>query len=302
MTETAQGVRRVEGDGRDTHDARQCALGPLGKGETLHLEQTADGGYLGYCHSGRTPSRAYGGAVMAQALAAAVRSVEQERPVHSLHAYFLRPVASERPAHFVPSVLRDGRSYSARQIAVVQDGRQAFTMTVSFKSPQAPGTWRHPVMPEVPGPEGLADGFAPRPASHPLRRSVEYREVPPVLDPRAPEIERFGWFRSVGALPDDPAAHACAVTYFCDATLSPTVLLPYEPTPRPRDARSPHTIASLDHAMWFHRPCRADQWLLYAQRSRVAGDGRALTYGEIWTRDGWLVASVAQEALVHVRE
>lgn len=277
------------------------AFGPLGTGEVLGLEPAEGGGFQGYCHPGRARTRAYGGALIGQALAAAYRTVESGRPVHSLHAYFLRAVDSQRPTHFAPEVLRDGRSYSVRQVRATQEARDALAMTVSFKAPQPAGGLRHPVMPHVPGPEGLPDGWAHRPSRHLLRRSVEYREIPPEPGLGKHEIERFGWFRAIGPLPADPAVHTCAVAYLCDATLSPTALVPYEPTPELRNRPTRHTIASLDHAMWFHAPFRADEWLLYAQRSRVEGDGRALAYGEFWTGDGRLVVSVTQEALLHVR-
>ncbi|RVU27954.1 acyl-CoA thioesterase II [Streptomyces antnestii] len=294
------------GGSRDAHAAAfsdfPAPLGPLGKGETLSLERLDDGTFTGYCHGGRAAHRAYGGAVVAQALAAACRTVDEDRPVHSLHAYFLRALDSRRPVRFASRVLRDGRSYSARQVEATQEGHHALTMTVSFKERQPTANWRHPEMPDLPGPDGLEDGFAHRPATHPLRQAVEFREIPPVLDPGQPEIERFGWFRTVGALPDGPAAHAGAVAYLCDATLAPTALVPHEPTSFERGRPSRHTIASLDHAMWFHRPFRADRWLLYAQRSRVEGDGRTLAYGEFWSPEGELAVSVIQEALLHVRE
>ncbi|MGW6403436.1 acyl-CoA thioesterase [Streptomyces sp. NPDC055134] len=272
-------------------------FGPLGKGERLALEDVGSGVLQGYCHAGRAPRRAYGGAVVGQALAAAYRTVEDNRAVHSLHAYFLRPVAPERPARYVSDAVRDGRSYSVRQVTATQGGKDALTMSVSFKLPQQDGGWRQPGMPDVPGPEGLDDGFSYRPATHPLRTAVECRKVPDVHGADEGQIERFGWFRTVGALPDDPALHACALAYISDAPLAPTALVPYG-EPRPAGV----VLASLDHAMWFHRPFRADAWLLYACRSRLAGDGRTLAYGEFWDRDGRLVASVVQEALLRIRE
>ncbi|WP_443043172.1 hypothetical protein [Streptomyces sp. NBC_00371] len=121
--------------------------------------------------------------------------------------------------------------------------------------------------------------------------------MPAAVGPDEGQIERFAWFRTVGALPDDPALHACALAYISDAPLAPTALVPYG-EPRPVGV----VLASLDHSMWFHRPFRADEWLLYACRSRLAGDGRTLAYGEFWDRHGRLVASVVQEALLRTRE
>lgn len=273
-----------------------AALGPLGKGEHIGLEATGDGAFEGYCHSGRAAARSYGGAALGQALAAAYRTVDEGRAVHSLHAYFLRSLSPERPVRYEPEAVRDGRSYSMRQVTGVQDGKDSLTMSVSFKLPQPASAVRRPDMPAVPGPEGLGDAWAFRPADHPLRTSVEYREVPRQPHPGTGEIVRHAWVRSLGALPDDPALHACVLAYISDAPLAPTALVPLG-EPRPKGV----SLASLDHAMWFHRPVRSDQWLLYVCRSRVAGDGRTLAHGEFWDRSGELVASVAQEALLHVR-
>lgn len=277
------------------------ALGPLGKGEHVRVEAAADGGFEGYCHSGRAAARSYGGAALAQALAAAYRTVDEDRAVHSLHAYFLRALSPERPVHYAPDAVRDGRSYSMRQVTGVQDGKDSLTMSVSFKLPQPEGSWRAAAMPDVPGPEGLVNAWAFRPSGHPLRTSLEYREVPREAhqgagDQGSGEIARFAWMRTIGALPDDPALHAVVLAYLSDAPLAPTALVPYG-EPRPAGV----ALASLDHAMWFHRPVRPDQWLLYACRSSIAGDGRTFAHGEFFDRDGRLVASVAQEALLHVR-
>ncbi|WP_405784956.1 thioesterase family protein [Streptomyces sp. NBC_01378] len=287
----------VRADGCDGAQGRAEPFGPLGKGERLALEDVGSGVLEGYCHAGRAPERAYGGSVVGQALAAAYRSVDDDRSVHSLHAYFLRAVSPERPVRYESDAVRDGRSYSMRQVTAKQDGKDVLTMSVSFKLPQHDGSWRQPGMPDVPGPEGLDNGFAFRPVSHPLRTAVEFRQTPPVLGREDGQIERFGWFRSVGALPDDPALRAGALAYISDAPLAPTALVPYG-EPRPAGI----VLASLDHAMWFHRAFRADEWLLYACRSRLAGDGRTLAYGDFWNRDGQLVASVAQEALLRIRE
>ncbi|MCQ4208081.1 acyl-CoA thioesterase [Streptomyces longispororuber] len=284
----------------DERDPDDRCPGPLGKGEHICVQEARGAGpgvVEGYCHAGRAPSRSYGGAALAQALAAAYRTVEDERAVHSLHAYFLRALSPESPVRYATDVVRDGRSYSMRQTTAVQGGKEALTMSVSFKSPQGEGGWRQPEMPDVPGPERLGDGWAFRPADHPLRASLEYREVPRATPhPGTGRIDRHAWIRTVGTLPDDPVLHACVLAYISDAPLAPTALVPYG-EPRPAGV----ALASLDHAMWFHRPARADQWLLYVCRSTVAGDGRTLAHGEFWTRDGALVASVAQEALLRVR-
>ncbi|MFJ9123010.1 acyl-CoA thioesterase [Streptomyces sp. NPDC102340] len=280
---------------RGTDIAAPAALGELGKGRHVQVEAVGDGAYEGYCHSGRAAARSYGGAVLAQALDAARRSVDEDRVVHSLHAYFLRALSPERPVRFTPEVVRDGRSYSMRQVTGVQDGKESLAMSVSFKQPQSGGSWRQPGMPDVPGPEGLPEGWTHRPHDHPLYTSTAYREVPLERDPDAGRIDRYVWLRTVGAMPDDPSLHACVLAYICDAPLAPTALVAYG-EPRPRGV----ALASLDHAMWFHRPARVDEWLLFACHSVVAGDGRTLAQGQFWTREGELVASVTQEALLHV--
>ncbi|MZD06521.1 acyl-CoA thioesterase II [Streptomyces sp. SID5785] len=278
------------------------ALGALGKGEHVGVRPVADGPrdatlFEGYCHPGRARERGYGGAALAQALAAAQHTVDpDERRVHSLHAYFLRPLAPTRPARYAVDHVRDGTGYSMRQVTARQGGKEALTMSVSFKRPQPDGGWRQPGMPDVPGPDALDDGWAFRPTDHPLRTSLEYREVPRAAPHSGSgPIDRYAWIRTVGALPDDPALHSAVLAYVSDAPLAPTALVPYG---EPRPARV--ALASLDHAMWFHRPARCDDWLLYACRSTIAGDGRTLAHGEFWNRAGELVASVAQEALLRV--
>ncbi|MGW2340558.1 acyl-CoA thioesterase [Streptomyces sp. NPDC001661] len=285
-------VERAPDDG----GARTAApLGELGQGRHISVEAADDGAFHGYCHSGRAAARSYGGAVLAQALDAAHRTVADDRVVHSLHAYFLRALSPERPVRYEPEVVRDGRSYSMRQVTAFQDGKESLTMSVSFKQPQSTGSWRQPGMPDVPGPEGLGNGWAHRPQDHPLSTSVEYREVPLERDPDAGRIDRYAWMRTTGAMPDEPGPHAGVLAYICDAPLAPTALVAYG-EPRPRGI----SLASLDHAMWFHRPVRTDAWLLFACHSVVAGDGRTLAHGEFWSREGELVASVTQEALLHV--
>ncbi|MER5437266.1 acyl-CoA thioesterase domain-containing protein [Streptomyces sp. NPDC002790] len=280
---------------RGVGKAPPAALGELGKGRHIQVEASDGGVFHGHCHSGRAAARSYGGAVLAQALDAAHRTVEADRVVHSLHAYFLRALSPERPVRYEPEVVRDGRSYSMRQVTAFQNGKESLTMSVSFKQPQSGGSWRQPGMPDVPGPEGLGNGWAHRPQDHPLSTSVEYREVPLERDPDAGRIDRYAWMRTVGAMPDEPGPHACVLAYICDAPLAPTALVTYG-EPRPRGI----ALASLDHAMWFHRPARVDEWLLFACHSVVAGDGRTLAHGEFWSRKGELVASVTQEALLHV--
>jgi acyl-CoA thioesterase-2 len=271
------------------------AAGPAPIVAELAVEP-AVGGFVGRPHEGR-PTVAYGGAVLGQALAAARATVPAERRTHSLHCYFIAGVDPRTDAHYRTHALRDGRSYSARRVEVMQGGQEVATVQCSFAESSGRGTkLRQPAMPAVPDPEGLPDGFWFRdPASH-LRATLECREVSVSTDPMTEEVEKLTWFRSAGRLPDDPAVHEAALAYLSDITLSPTALVAhgFGPDRDRRDAR----VASLDHALWFHRPFRADEWLLYRQRSVVEGESRALAHGELFDRDGVLVASVAQEALV----
>lgn len=273
------------------------AAGPrIVHGEIVDLTQVGDDGYEGFCHSGRSHRNGFGGSVLGHALAAAYDTVEPGRDVHSLHGYFLHAVDTRVAAGFDVARVRDGRSYSVRRVDGHQTGRPMFTMTASFKTPQPAAHERLPTLPDdAPGPEGLPDGFADRRPS-PIRDNLECRAVPAERGvPASGELARDLWFRFRHPLGDDPVAHRCGLAYLSDVSLAPTAFQRIT-GPRPRGA----VLASLDHTMWFHRPARADEWLLYQQRSRVEADGRTFARGELWTRAGELVASVAQEALMHV--
>ena len=281
-------------------------------GGIVALERTGDT-FSGVCHGGRDESRGYGGSVLAHGLAAAHATVPDDRAVHSLHAYFLRAVDSTVQMDFGVTTIRDGRSYSVRRVdaqqpdtqqpdagppAGQQHGRPTFTMTTSFKRPQPGAHERSAVLDlgAVSGPDGLPDGFGDRSPHSPVRELLECREAPAVGGvPPSGELVRDVWFRLRHPLGDEDAAHVCGLAYLSDVTLTPTAFLRL-----PGGVRSERSlIASLDHAMWFHRPARADRWLLYRQRSRIEADGRTFARGELW-QDGELVASVAQEALLHI--
>jgi acyl-CoA thioesterase-2 len=262
---------------------------------------------------GRTPKedriRVFGGQVAGQALVAAGRTVE-ERTVHSLHAYFLRPGDPSIPILYQVDRIRDGRSFTTRRVVAIQHGNPIFNLSASFQRPES-GLEHQIPMPEAPDPESLPsfkERTEPLLATAPpeLRRwlmrerPVDVRHVNPVdhLHPEKRPPRQLVWIRADGTLPDSPLLHACVVAYASDMTLMDTATLPHAISWW--DNR--FQMASLDHAMWFHRPFRADEWLLYAQESPTASGGRGFTTGTLFRRDGTLVVSVAQEGLIRQRD
>ena len=258
---------------------------------------------------GRSPEervqRVFGGQVAGQALVAAGRTVPSDRPVHSLHAYFIRPGDPTVPLVYTVDRVRDGRSFTTRRVSAIQHGRAIFTLSASFHLPE-PGPEHAIPMPAAPPPdqvERLSDRLArlfgddvPRELrDNPIDlRSVGPQSVEAFRDPSLRRTQNMVWLRVDGALPDDPLLHVCLMTYASDMTLLDTVLLGHGLSWM--DGRT--TGASLDHAMWFHRPFRADQWLLYAQESPIAHGARGLARGEVFTAAGDLVVSVVQEGLI----
>ena len=249
--------------------------------------------------------RTFGGQVAGQALVAAGRTVEPDRWVHSLHAYFLRPGDPTVPILFEVDRTRDGRSFTTRRVVAIQHGRVIFNLSASFHVSEPPGMDHQLSMPAVPEPESLPT-FKERMAPFAERMGDWYHRPRPIdlrfvdAPTRAREAERAAeqrvWFRADGALPDDPLLHACVVAYASDMTLLDTVMLPHRVA-----FDDPNLIgASLDHAMWFHRAFRADEWLLYDQASPSASNMRGLSRGEIYSHDGRLVVSVVQEGLVRL--
>ena len=260
-------------------------------------------------YRGRSPSdrrqRVFGGQVAGQALVAAGRTVPAERPVHSLHAYFIRPGDPAVPIVYLVDRVRDGRSFTTRRVSAIQHGKTIFTLSASFHHAE-PGPAHAAPMPQVPPPESVlpaAERLAKLPGA-PLRKlfkdnPIDLRVIGPLtyeaqLDPSLRTDRNLVWLRADGELPDDPLLHVCLMTYASDMTLLDTVLLRHG-----LSWADGHTSgASLDHAMWFHRPFRADRWLLYAQDSPAAGGARGLARGEVFTREGDLVVSVVQEGLI----
>lgn len=245
----------------------------------------------------------YGGQVLGQALQAAYATVDGGRVVHSLHAYFLRRGDFNAPVVYFVDRSRDGHSFSSRRVTAIQHGEQIFNLSASFQVPEA-GFEHQLEMPAVPLPEELPSSFAIGSESIEGRasrlrqflheRPIEFRLVPraAVAGPGAPR--QYLWIRTVDRLPEGDQLHRCLLAYASDFHLLGTTLLPHEQELATRKL----TIASIDHTMWFHRPVRMDEWLLYATDSPSASGARGFTRGSLFTRDGSLVASTAQEGLI----
>ena len=250
--------------------------------------------------------RVFGGQVAGQALVAASRTVdEQDRGVHSLHAYFLLPGDPKVPIVYDVDRIRDGTSFSTRRVVAIQHGRPIFNLQASFHRAEPGLDHAISAPPDVPPPDSLPDWherLAPLRdqlgARYDLPRPIDMRYVPPdpVFEPGVKSSRQLVWVRADGRLPDDPVVHACVVTYLSDMTLLDTVLRPFGMSVMNTNLM----MASLDHAMWFHRPFRADEWLLYEQTTFSSSNARGLAGGSIFTADGRLVVNVVQEGLIRV--
>jgi len=232
--------------------------------------------------------RVFGGMVVAQALSAAIQTVDPAMPVHSMHAYFLRPSVPGRPVDLAVGHIRDGRSFSTREVTSSVDEKVTFKMVCSFHADE-PGDDYQLAMPAVPGPDDLVQADVPTPFC--------VREIGP--SPRRADgtyaSTRRVWLRTLTPLADDPVLHACVVAYFSDMTGAAF-------RPRSLGTWGTHTDASLDHSLWFHRPVRADQWLLFDLQALVNAGGRSTVRGVMFDRGGRLVASMAQELLIRPLE
>jgi len=252
--------------------------------------------------------RVFGGQVVAQALTAAIRTVEN-RHVHSLHAYFMRPGDPSIPIIYEVDRIRDGRSFTTRRVVASQSDKAIFSMSASFQIDEA-GFDHQCEMPETPMPEDLPSAedlraLVEKGASNPVKRYWERErpiEIRPVdlshyvsRDPLDP-VQKV-WLRAADRLPDDPNIHRCVLAYASDMTILDTSLFAHGRSVFDRDVQA----ASLDHALWFHRPFRADEWLLYSEDSPSASGARGFSRGSLFNRDGKLVASVAQEGLIRQR-
>jgi acyl-CoA thioesterase II len=240
--------------------------------------------------------RIFGGQDLAQSLVAATHTVSPDRPCHSLHAYFLRPGDPALPILYEVDPSRDGGSFSVRRVAAVQHGVQILVLAASFQTSEA-GFEHQAAMPPVPGPEDLPDAGQAPPGLWQLR-PFQFRPVHPRglgdRPARAP-LDQI-WFRVPPPLAAEPGLHQAFLAYASDMSLLDTALLPHG-----KGTLSNLKVASLDHAMWFHRTFRADDWLLYSQESPSASGARGFARGLIFARDGTLVASVAQEGLIRPR-
>jgi acyl-CoA thioesterase-2 len=275
--------------------------------EVLDLEKLEENLYRG-----RSPDvgwqRVFGGQVIGQALVAAARTVE-DRIAHSLHGYFMLPGDPSVPIVYQVDRIRDGKSFTTRRVVAVQHGKAIFSMSCSFQVPED-GLDHQIAMPDVPPPEELPSEAELRArflheAPEPVRRYWERErpiEIRPVdlrhymsRDTRDPR--QNVWIRATGPLPDDPEIHRCVLAYASDMTLLDTSLFYHGRSIFDRDLQ----VASLDHALWYHRPFRADEWLLYAEDSPSASGARGFNRGSLFSRDGRLIASVAQEGLIRLR-
>ena len=277
--------------------------------DTLDLEQLEHNLYRG-----RSPQdgwqRVFGGQVLGQALTAAVRTVDPARIAHSMHAYFLLGGDPKHPIIYDVERIREGSSFTTRRVKAIQHGRPIFTMSVSFHKPEE-GYEHHAPMPKVPRPESLpsaAELMAQLVDKLPENMRTYWKRERPI-DIRPVDISRFLgrgsqeptqsiWMRAVGTLPDDSRLHQCVLAYASDFTLLDTALIAHGKLLFDTDIQ----LASLDHGLWFHRPVRADDWLLYVQDSPSAFGARGYCRGAIFDLEGRLVASTVQEGLMRPRE
>lgn len=251
----------------------------------------------------------FGGQVIGQALSAAKETLPEDRKVHSLHTYFLRPGDAHKPIVYDVENIRDGKRFSTRRVQAIQHGKPIFYMTASFQIDE-PGFEHQDTMPEVPGPEGLVSDIdiyrehaelIPEAIRNKFicEKPIEMRFVTannpfkPVVD----EPRRYVWIRANGEMPDDPRVHKYLLAYASDFNFLPTALQPHGHS----FAQPNIQMATIDHSMWFHKDFRMDDWLLYAIDSPVATGARGLVRGQIFSRDGTLVASTMQEGVMRKR-
>ncbi|WP_033261927.1 acyl-CoA thioesterase II [Amycolatopsis vancoresmycina] len=296
MTEMARAAAEQEtpGGGQPVLD-RLIAL--------LDLEKIEENIFRGVSPA-HSPVRVFGGQVAGQALVAAGRTVPDERRVHSLHAYFIRGGDPSVPIVYEVDRIRDGRSFTTRRVVAIQHGKAIFSLSASFQKDE-PGIEHAEEMPAgVPAPETLptlmerAEGYAIGAHARPRPIDVRYVNEPPWITRETGErpARNQVWMRADGKLPDDQLLHVCVLTYASDMTLLDSVLARhgvYWDTDKVLGA-------SLDHALWFHRPFRADEWFLYDSASPTASGARGLATGRFFAADGTLIATVVQEGLLRV--
>ncbi|WP_397451270.1 acyl-CoA thioesterase II [Pseudomonas sp. NA-150] len=252
----------------------------------------------------------FGGQVLGQSLSAASQTVEDERHVHSLHGYFLRPGDASLPVVYQVDRVRDGGSFSTRRVSAIQKGQPIFTCSASFQYDEK-GFEHQTQMPQIVGPENLPSELEltqqrahliPEKMREKLLcpKPIEFRPVTATdpYDPKPSEAVKYVWFRADGSLPDVPALHKYLLAYASDFNLLTTSLQPHGKSVFQKDMQ----VASLDHSLWFHADLRADDWLLYAMDSPWAGNSRGFSRGSVYNRAGQLVASVSQEGLIRHRK
>lgn len=275
--------------------------------DLLFLEKIEEGLFRGQSED-LGLRQVFGGQVVGQAIYAAKQTVPIDRVVHSFHSYFLRPGDSSKPIIYDVETLRDGNSFSARRVSAIQNGKPIFYMTASFQS-QEEGLEHQNTMPDVPPPEGLmSETDIARQFAHLIPEKVREKfignqpiEMRPVkfhnpLQGSIAEPNRYVWFKANGEMPDDLRVHQYLLGYASDFNFLPTALQPHgigflEPGVQ---------IATIDHSMWFHRPFRLDEWLLYAVESTSASGARGFVRGQIYNREGVLVASTVQEGVIRL--
>jgi acyl-CoA thioesterase-2 len=251
----------------------------------------------------------FGGQVLGQALSAAYQTIQSHRKAHSLHAYFLRMGDANKPIIYDVDCIRDGKSFTTRRVVAIQKGRAIFNMSASFQVDE-PGFDHQDKAPEITGPEGIESELElamavadkiPKSIREKIlcKKPIEFRPVNPI-DPFFPEKRKpvgYTWFKAIDKMPDDFRVHQYMLAYASDFGLVATSLYPHGHSYWERDMQ----VASLDHALWFHRDFRMDEWLLYVMESPNAYKAKGLNNGKIYTKEGKLVASVSQEGLIRNR-
>ena len=264
--------------------------------------------YLFTGDSPERPRRIFGGQVLAQSLNAANRSVEDGRVAHSLHAHFLRPGNPKKQIVFEVDPTRDGRTFATRRVVAKQDGKPIFITSVSYQEVEE-GLNHQAPMPDVAAPEGLQTDYDywlemaqkhPDRFDPPLSQAIERRPLKRrnYLDPKPEDPVSHVWFRVPGEIGDDPNRHQTLLAFISDFALLGAALLPHPYTAMSKIIQA----ASLDHAIWFHRPGRVDDYVLYTMDSPNAGGGRGFSRGQFFSRDGELIASTVQESLIRLRQ
>lgn len=273
--------------------------------EIFQLEQIEHNIFRGVSYDLGFPAL-FGGQVLGQALMAANHTVGPERQAHSMHAYFLRPGDAKAPIVYQVTRTRDGRSFTTRHVRAIQHGQPIFDMSASYQTPEQHFEHQDPMPLNVPEPESLKnlqELYGDREDMPDYVRDQMTRDRPvemrPVdnfekLNPEPREPRKHIWFRAAGKVPDDPQLHQAVLAYASDFELLGTTMLPHGVSFIQKDIQA----ASLDHALWIHRPFRVDEWLLYSMNSSNMYNARGLAHGQIFNRAGQLVASVAQEGLV----